>query len=63
MFEWEPGITILDNITGNEEEGYDKEIHEDEIVEEIVEDISEEEDMDEDAHEGFLISDEYDMNL
>ena len=55
MFEWTPGIPILNNMTGNEEKGSDKENSEDLLLEEIAEDIAEEEDMDEDAHEGFLI--------
>ena len=41
MFEWAPGVPILEHITGNEDEGYDKENPEDELVEEIVEGISE----------------------
>ena len=45
-------------MTWNEDEGYDKENTEEEIVEEIVEHIYEEEDMDKDSHEDFLISDE-----
>ena len=62
MFEWAPGIPILDDMKGNEDEGYDEEKYEDDLVEEILEEIAEEEDMDEDVHEGFLISDESDSN-
>ena len=62
MFEWSPGILILDNMTGNEEKGYDKENYEDKLIEEILEEIAEEEDMEEDAHEGFIISSFFNIN-
>ena len=56
MFEWATGIPILDDMTRNEEDGYEKYKPEDNIVEEIVEDIDEEEDLDEDERECFIIS-------
>ena len=62
MFEWAPGMPILDNMTGNEDAGYDEENPEDEFVDKIEEQIAEEEETDEDACEGFLISDESDSN-
>ena len=57
MFEWAPWIPILDNMTGNKDEGYYEENSEYKLVEEIVEEIFDEENMEEDEHEGFLISD------
>ena len=57
MFEWAPGIPVLDDMTGNEAKRYDEEISEDKLVEDIVEEIYEEEDMYQDSYEGFLISD------
>ena len=42
--------------------GQDEENSEDDLAEDIVKDSSETEDMDEDAHEGFLLSDESDIN-
>ena len=42
--------------------GQDEENSEDDLTEDIVKDSSETEDMDEDAHEGFLLSDESDIN-
>ena len=33
IFEWAPGIPILDDMTGNEDEGSDEENPEDELVE------------------------------
>ena len=35
MFEWAPGITILDNMIGNEDEGYDEEKYEDKLVKKL----------------------------
>ena len=62
MFEWAPGIPILDDMTRNEEIWYDKGNPEYELVKEIVEDIYEEKDMDKGSNEGFLISYESDIN-
>ena len=62
MFEWATGIPILDYMTRNEEDGYEKYKPEDNIVEEIVEDIDEEEDLDKDERECFIISYESDSN-
>ena len=42
MFEWAPGIPILGDISGNEEEISDEENPEDDLVEAIVEEIAEE---------------------
>ena len=42
MFEWAPGIPILDDMTGNEDKGSDKENSGGKLVEENVEDIAEE---------------------
>ena len=42
MFQWAPEIPILDNMTGNEDKGSDKENSGGELVEENVEDIAEE---------------------
>ena len=50
MFEWELGITILDDMTGNEDKGSDEQKPEDELVGNVLEDISEEEDMDGDSY-------------
>ena len=33
MFEWPPGMPILDDMTGNEDKGYDEENIEDNLVE------------------------------
>ena len=41
IFEWVPGIPILDNMKGHEDEGSDKENGENDIVEEILEKIAE----------------------
>ena len=43
MFEWSPGIPILYDISGNEDEVSDEENPEYELIEIIVEDISEQE--------------------
>ena len=40
-FEWAPGISIWNNTTGNEDEGYDRGNPEDKLLEEIVEVIYE----------------------
>ena len=50
MFEWELGITILDDMTGNEDKGSDEQKPEDELVGNVLEDIYEEEDMDGDSY-------------
>ena len=62
MFDWAPGIPILDNMKGNKDKGSDTENSEDKLKEEIFEEISEEEDTEKDAHKGFLISYESDSN-
>ena len=62
MFEWATGIPILDNMTGNEDEGSDEENPEENLVEEFLEEIAQEEYMDADAHKGFLLSDESNSN-